>query len=107
LAAFATFLPRLETGARHALAAHVVAGSPRVGERLALIGRGFAARGLDPGTAREAAGRVLEAVVVRQAAVIAFERIFLLAGIAFLAILPLVLFLKAPTGAPAPKVDLH
>jgi DHA2 family multidrug resistance protein len=107
LAAFATFLPRLETSARHALAAHVVAGSPRVGERLALIGRGFAARGLDPGTARDAAGRVLEAVVVRQAAVIAFERIFLLAGIAFLAILPLVFFLKAPTGAPAPKVDLH
>ncbi len=107
LAAFATFLPRLETSARHALAAHVVAGSPRVGERLALIGRGFAARGLDPGTARDAAGRVLEAVVVRQAAVIAFERIFLLAGIAFLAILPLVFFLKAPAGAPAPKVDLH
>ena len=51
--------------------------------------------------------RVLDGMVMRQATVLAFERMFLLAGIAFLFILPLVLFLKAPTGAPAPKPDVH
>jgi hypothetical protein len=45
--------------------------------------------------------------VARQSTVIAFERMFLLAGIAFLFILPLALFLKSPPGARGPKADLH
>ena len=107
LAAFATFLPRLETVARHALGAHVVAGAAPVRERLALIGRGLAARGLDPAAAQAAATRALGGIVERQAMVIAFERIFLVAGVAFILILPLVWFLKRPTGAPQPRPDIH
>ena len=107
LAAFATFLPRLETSARHALAAHVVAGAPAVNERLALLTRGMTARGLAPTDARDAALRALGGIVERQAVVLAFERIFLAAGLAFILILPLVIFLKRPAGAPGPKPDVH
>jgi DHA2 family multidrug resistance protein len=46
-------------------------------------------------------------MVMRQATVLAFERMFLLAGIAFLFILPLVLFLKSPTGTRGPKPEVH
>ena len=39
---------------------------------------------------------------------ITFEKMFLMAGVAFLAVLPLLTFLKAPkTAGPAPKVDVH
>ena len=43
----------------------------------------------------------------RQATVLAFERLFLLAGVAFLFVLPLGIFLKAPRGAGRSKPDLH
>jgi DHA2 family multidrug resistance protein len=108
LAAFATLLPKYVAAAQTALVAHLPAGSPLVMERLGTIQRGLASRGFDIVDARAAAGRVLGGMVARQATVLAFERMFLLAGIGFLFILPLVLFLKAPTGgAPAPKPDVH
>ena len=68
------------------------------------LGRG----GFDPTSAHAAAVGALAGVVGRQAAVIAFERMFLTSGVAFLFILPLVLFLKkgaAQTGGPSP--DIH
>jgi DHA2 family multidrug resistance protein len=107
LAAFATLLPKYIAVARNALAAHLPAISPAVSGRLGMIERGLAARGLDASDAHAAAGRVLGGMVMRQATVLAFERMFLLAGIAFLFILPLVLFLKAPAGVRAPKPDVH
>jgi DHA2 family multidrug resistance protein len=107
LAAFATWLPRFEAQAQVGLAAHVVAGRPDVIGRLARIQQGLIGRGLDPGDARAAAQRMLGGVVTRQAAVIAFERMFLVAGIAFMFVLPLALFLRAPRGVRAPKAELH
>jgi DHA2 family multidrug resistance protein len=112
LAAFATLLPRFIAVARNGLAAHLPVGRPEVLARIGMIQRGLGAQGFDPTTAQTAAGRVLGGMVIRQATVIAFERMFLLAGIAFLFILPLVLFLKGPsfkgqTGARAPKPDVH
>jgi len=107
LATFATLLPRFVAVARNALAAHLTAGSPMVLDRLGMIQRGLVDRGFDVASAQAAAGRVMGGMLMRQATVLAFERMFLLAGIAFLFILPLVLFLKAPTGAPASKPDVH
>jgi hypothetical protein len=47
-------------------------------------------------------------MVQRQAGVLAFEKVFLLAGILFLLVLPLLLLLKGPTGAAgAAKADAH
>jgi DHA2 family multidrug resistance protein len=107
LALFATLLPRFVAAARNGLAAHVVAGLPAVTGRVGMIERGLGARGLDPADAHAAAGRVLGGLVMRQATVLAFERMFMLAGIAFLFILPLVIFLKKPKAASGPKPDIH
>jgi DHA2 family multidrug resistance protein len=98
LAAFATLLPRFVKQAYGALSTHVVAGSPQVMSRLAMMQQGLVARGLDPGSARDAAGRALAGQVMRQATVLAYERMFLLAGIAFVFILPLAFYLKPPPG---------
>ena len=49
-------------------------------------------------------------MVARQAMMMTFEKMFLLAGIAFLFVLPLLYFLKAPKiagGGGAPKPDVH
>jgi len=107
LAVFATLLPRFVAVARNGLAAHLSAGRPELMSRMGMIQRGLVARGLDPATAPAAAGRVMGGLVARSASVLAFERMFMLAGIAFLFILPLVIFLKSPTGARGPKPEMH
>jgi DHA2 family multidrug resistance protein len=103
LAAFATLLPRFSATAYAAMASHMVAGRPEVMGRARMIQAGLVARGLDPGAAPAAAGRAMGFLVTRQATVLAFERMFLLAGIAFLFILPLAFFLKAPPGTRGQK----
>jgi DHA2 family multidrug resistance protein len=113
LAAFATLLPHFIAAARNGLAAHLPAGRPEVIARFNMIVRSLLAQGYDPSTAQAAAGRVMGGMVMRQATVLGFERMFMLAGIAFLFILPLVVFLKgpkfnkAPGAARAPKPEVH
>jgi MFS transporter, DHA2 family, multidrug resistance protein len=107
LAAFATLLPRFVAAARTGLVAHVVAGSPGVIDRLGRMQQGLIGRGIDPGDATGAARRLLGGLVERQATVLAFERLFLLAGVAFLFVLPLGLFLRPPRGAAPAKPDIH
>jgi DHA2 family multidrug resistance protein len=108
LAAFATLLPHFVQNARVGLVAHLVAGRPEVMQRLSGIQSGLIARGLDPGTARQTAGRVLDGMLTRQSMLLAFERMFVLAGLAFLLVIPLALFLKPPAGSRSKqRVDLH
>jgi hypothetical protein len=50
----------------------------------------------------------MDGLVDRQATLLAFERVFIMAGLAFMFVLPLLYFLKAPKlGTPAIKVDVH
>ena len=108
LAVFATLLPKLVARARVGLVSHLVAGSPGVGERLSRIQNGLVARGIEASDAAGAARRLMGGLVERQATVLAFEHLFMLAGIAFLFVLPLAIFLKPPRGAaPQPKPDIH
>jgi DHA2 family multidrug resistance protein len=108
LAVFATFMTRLPIQIKAALAAHLNAGRPEVVQRLNGLTALFLGKGYDQASAETAAHRVLEGMVAQQAMVMTFERMFLMAGIAFLAVLPLLIFLKAPkTGGPGPKVDVH
>jgi DHA2 family multidrug resistance protein len=107
LAAFATLLPHFVQSARVGLVAHLVAGRPEMMQRLGGIQSGLVARGLDPGAARATAGRVLEGMLTRQATLLAFERMFILAGVAFLFVIPFALLLKAPPGSRSKRVDLH
>jgi DHA2 family multidrug resistance protein len=94
LAVFATLLSRYAVQARSAIGAHVTLDRPEVQERLAALTAGFAGRGLDPVSAREAALRALDGVVRQQAMVISFERVLLLSGLLMLCVLPLLWFLK-------------
>lgn len=93
LAVFAGLLTRYTMQAQVALSTHVVAGRPEVMERLAL-----AQGGLGPslgGAVDEASLRVIAATVERQATMLAFDRLFALAALMFLAVLPLLYFLRA------------
>jgi DHA2 family multidrug resistance protein len=110
LAIFATLLTRTEVNARSGLLAHMNPGRPEVVSRLAMTRQMMAGRGgLDATTARDASRRMLEFIVDRQAMVLSFEKMFLLAGILFAAVLPLLFFLKSPknVGQKIEKVDAH
>jgi DHA2 family multidrug resistance protein len=105
LALFATLLSRYATRAREALTASVSVDRLAATARYGSIQRMFAARGLDAASAQQAAVRILDLQVRRQAMVLAFERLFYLSGILFLCVLPLTLFLRAPKQAG--KIDVH
>jgi len=107
VAIFATLQARAVVTARHGLVAHLNPGNPEVIQRLASSQAMFGARSaLDAASARSGSAAILDFVVTRQATVLSFEKMFLLAGIVFMLILPLLFFLK--TGdKPAPKVDVH
>src|SRR5205807_4220425 len=93
---------------RMAVAQHITAGRPEVTERLGMLTQFLGHKGLDLETARLAAQRILGGVVAKQALVMTFEKLFLLSGIAFVCVIPLLYFLKAPrTAAPSPKAEVH
>jgi DHA2 family multidrug resistance protein len=110
LAAFATLLPHFTATARSGLAAHAYLGRPEMMSRMAALQGGLAARGMDPGAARMTAARIVDGTLMQQASVLAFERMFLTAGAAFLLVIPLALWLRKPKNGPnqsAKLEDLH
>jgi DHA2 family multidrug resistance protein len=107
VAIFATLQARAVVTARHGIVAHLNPGNPEVMARLSATARSFGARGgLDATSARSGASAMLDFIVTRQATVLSFEKMFLLAGIVFMLILPLLFFLKTG-GKPAEKIDVH
>src|SRR5205085_11579131 len=87
LAAFATLMGRYASRAYDAMRASMDASRPIVAARIAAIEKMLSARGLDPTAAHQAAARMLDGELRRQAMVISFERLFYLAGILFLLVL--------------------
>ncbi|HEY7376041.1 MAG TPA: DHA2 family efflux MFS transporter permease subunit [Polyangia bacterium] len=110
LAAFATLLPHFIASARSGLAAHADPGRPEMMARLNGLQSFLVSRGLNPAGARMGAARMIDGTLAQQASVLAFERMFLTAGIAFLIVIPLALWLRKPraAGNQAAKLeDLH
>jgi DHA2 family multidrug resistance protein len=107
LALFASLIPTYTKTAAVGLSSHVTAGSPDVQNRLALITQSLVARGYDVATAGTAARRILGGMVLRQATMLTFEKLFLASGILFLLVLPLLFFLKSPDHGDAVKADVH
>jgi len=95
LAIMATMITRIATRVRGAMLANVTMSRPVVAMRVEAMKRALGGSAL----------QVLDLQVRRQAMVMAFERLFLICGIAFLCVLPLVFFLKMPEGAE--KMNLH
>jgi MFS transporter, DHA2 family, multidrug resistance protein len=107
LALFATALGRYVAHAHAAVASHVSALAPAAAQRLAQIEHGMLARGLAPHTAHDLALRALAGRVGQQTMVLAFEKTFLVQGLSFLAVLPLLLFLRAPRHGKPARVEMH
>jgi len=101
LAIFATLLTRHMSVVRSVLGTHVVSGSPTLLPRLFGAQRMFEQMGMSASAAHDSAVRVVIGAVARQSAVIAFEQVFLLTGLSFLCVLPLVYFLKRAPGQAA------
>jgi DHA2 family multidrug resistance protein len=97
LAIFATLLGRYATHARAALGANVTAVRPESIGRLMAIQRAFVAHGVDAASARGGALGAVYGIVVRQSLVLSFEKLFLLSGILFMGVLPLLALLKSPS----------
>jgi DHA2 family multidrug resistance protein len=106
LALFATLVSRYMTAARTAMSAHLNPGRPELLQRLAMGQALLMHNGVDAASAKVGSLGLINLAVLRQASVLSFEKLFLLAGICFLLVLPLLLFLKSPEVA-APKVDVH
>jgi len=110
LAAFATLMSRYPVQIKAAIGAHLYAGRPEVDQRIAAMTQLLIAKGYDAKSALMAAQRALGGIVTQQAMVMTFEKMFLMAGIAFLFVMPLLYFLKAPKtpgGGGGPKPDVH
>jgi MFS transporter, DHA2 family, multidrug resistance protein len=96
LTIFATMFTNFTLEAHSALAAHVSVLRPEVLDRLAAIKHALLLHGASPDAAQMIAGRVLGGRAAVQSAVLGFDRVFMLQGIAFLGVLPLLLFLRVP-----------
>jgi MFS transporter, DHA2 family, multidrug resistance protein len=110
IAVFATLLSRYGVQARASVAAHLTGTDAGVAGRLAALQAGLAQRGMDAVSAQNSAMQVMGGLVARQAMVLAFERIFMLAGLCFLFVLPAVYFLRRPKVAsvgPAPELHVE
>ena len=110
LAIAATMLTRYEAQARSSLLAHVTTADPAALERMRMGAQAFMARGYDAVVSQTMALRSLEGTVDVQSTLLGFERLFLMAGLCFMLVLPLLFFLKTPKAAaagPREKVDVH
>jgi len=103
IALFATSLTRQGVVAGASVRAHLVAERPEVATQLAATRAGLMARGMDFASAQSTALRSFAGKVAQQGMVLAFEQVFLLGVLLFVAILPLILLLRRPKqGAAAP-----
>jgi len=94
LAVFVTLLSRYNQSAQVSVASHITRVSPGSLERLALMRGAFIAKGYDVYHAGQAALGALDGTIRIQASVLAFDKIFLMAGVLFLVVLPLLFFLR-------------
>ena len=108
LAIFVTLLERYTSQARVALVAHVGATRPVAQHALANLQQAVQSSGaITAPDAHRAALRVMDATVQAQAGVLAYDRVFLLGGIVFLFVLPLLYFLRTGPADRSKKVEVH
>ena len=105
LAVMATLMSRFATRARGAMLANVTMSRPAVAARVLAMQHMLTGRGLDPAAARGAAAQMIDGQMRQQAMVLSFERLFMICGIAFLCVLPLVMLLRMPKHAQ--KIEVH
>ena len=101
LTIFATLFTNYITEARAGIATHITMLRPEVVERFAMMKGFLTSHGVDGSTAQLVAGKLIGGAVYQQATVLSFDRVFLLQGILFLGVLPLLFLVRVPrTTAP-------
>jgi DHA2 family multidrug resistance protein len=98
IAGIATLVARYTSQFRAILGEHLSASDPGTMARLQLLTRGMIARGSDPFTARQQALRLMDRQLLGQASVLAYSRIYLLAALVILLLIPLLLLVKQVRG---------
>lgn len=106
LTIFATMFTNYAIEARAGLATHVTALRPEVMEHIAAVKANLVAHGMGPVTAQLAAFKAAAVGMVHQATVLSFDRVVLFQGFLFLAILPLLWFLRVPRTTQPAHVEL-
>jgi DHA2 family multidrug resistance protein len=107
LAIFATLLDHDSTVAADTIKTHLTATSPYVQARLAHDAAAVQMLGIDAARAHGVALGGLARSVAMQGSVIAFDRMFLLAGILFIFVMPLLLLLKVDRKSLTSEVHLE
>ncbi|QSQ28275.1 DHA2 family efflux MFS transporter permease subunit [Pyxidicoccus parkwayensis] len=111
LAIFATLLSRFTVHSTASVAAHLTPDRLEVATRMAAMQKALGGTGMDAVSSQALALRMMSGTVARQAAVLAFDKLFVLAALLFVVVLPLVFLLKAPKSGPAsgetPHIDVE
>jgi DHA2 family multidrug resistance protein len=98
LTIFATLLSNFTKRATASVSWHLTELRPDVVGRVHQLAAALGARGLGPVEAKQAALRALAGSAAQQGAVLGFEKTFLLQGVTFLVVLPLLFFLRVGRG---------
>ena len=106
LAVFATLFTRYGFEARAALSWEVSPLRPEVAAAFGAAKAQVVAAGVDPTLAGTVATKMLAGRTALQGTVIGFEKLFLLQGVAFLCVMPLLLFLRVDRRSAAAPVEL-
>jgi DHA2 family multidrug resistance protein len=106
LTIFATLFTNFALEARSALAAHITELRPEVVARVAAVKAQLIAHGVDAVSAQAGAMRAVAGKIYEQATVLSFDRVFLLQGVLFVGVLPLLFFLRVPRTREATKVEM-
>jgi len=96
IAVAATMLQRYSQFYQNNLVANVTPYSLKSQERLLALKQAVIGRGLNPVSVEDNAMGLLYGMVRRQAGILAYNRIFFIVGVAFLAIIPFLLLLRRP-----------
>jgi len=99
IAVIATLVARYTSQFRAILGEHIGVTDPASLARLSMLTRGMIAKGADPARAHEQALRLLEGQLMGQASVIAYSRIYMLAMVLILCLIPLLLLVRTTRGA--------
>ncbi len=107
LAIFTTLLGDHMATARLGLVQQIRSTDPSVLAHVSATAHGMVAHGIDPASAHAAALASLAGDVARQASVLSFEWVFLLAGLLFFLVIPLLVFLKEGRSPTPEAAEAH
>jgi DHA2 family multidrug resistance protein len=105
LTIFATLLSSYSKRATASVSWQVTDLRPEVVERLHQMAGGLEAHGVGPIEAKQAALAAMARDVARQGSVLGFEKTFLVQGVAFVAVLPLLFFLRTGRAKKADRIE--